>query len=54
MQLQYPLISEYLAVIREANDNLGTLCHLEPVLDKYGEPYRSCRAERNCAKSFKR
>ena len=42
--MQYPLISEYLAAIREANDNLGTLSHLVPVLDKYGEPYRSSGA----------
>ena len=42
--MQYPLISEYLASIREANDNLDTLSHLVPVLDKYGEPYRSSGA----------
>ena len=42
--MQYPLISEYLASVREANDNLDTLSHLEPVLDKYGEPYRSSGA----------
>ena len=42
--MQYPLISEYLASIREAKDNLGTLSHLVPVLDKYGEPYRSSGA----------
>ena len=40
----YPLISEYLATIREAKDNLDTLSHLVPVLDKYGEPYRSSGA----------
>ena len=39
--MQYPLISEYLAAIREAKDNLDTLSHLVPVLDKYSEPYRS-------------
>ena len=39
--MQYPLISEYLAAIREAKDNLDKLSHLVPVLDKYGEPYRS-------------
>ena len=39
--MQYPLISEYLAAIREANDNLDKLSHLVPVLDKYDEPYRS-------------
>ena len=42
--MQYPLISEYLAAIREAKDNLDTLSHLVPVLDKYGEPYRSSGA----------
>ena len=42
--MQYPLISEYLSAIREANDNLDTLSHLVPVLDKYGEPYRSSGA----------
>ena len=42
--MQYPLISEYLAAIREANENLDTLSHLVPVLDKYGEPYRSSGA----------
>ena len=42
--MQYPLISEYLAAIREANDNLDKLSHLVPVQDKYGEPYRSSGA----------
>ena len=42
--MQYPLISEYLAAIREAKDNLDTLSHLVPVMDKYGEPYRSSGA----------
>ena len=42
--MQYPLISEYLAAIREAHDNLDKLSHLVPVLDKYGEPYRSSGA----------
>ena len=42
--MQYPLISEYLAAIREANDNLDKLSHMMPVLDKYGEPYRSSGA----------
>ena len=42
--MQYPLISEYLAAIREAKDNLDKLRHLVPVLDKYGEPYRSSGA----------
>ena len=42
--MQYPLISEYLAAIREAKDNLDKLSHLVPVQDKYGEPYRSSGA----------
>ena len=42
--MQYPLISEYLAAIRDADDNLEKLSHLVPVLDKYGEPYRSSGA----------
>ena len=42
--MQYPLISEYLAAIREAKDNLDKLSHLVTVLDKYGEPYRSSGA----------
>ena len=42
--MQYPLISEYLAAIRDAHDNLDKLSHLVPVMDKYGEPYRSSGA----------
>ena len=42
--MQYPLISEYLAAILEAKDNLDRLSHLVPVLDKCGEPYRSSGA----------
>lgn len=42
--MQYPLISEYLAAIRDSHDNLYTLSHLVPVLDKYDEPYRSSGA----------
>ena len=42
--MQYPLISEYLAAIREAKDNLDKLSHMMPVLDKYGELYRSSGA----------
>lgn len=42
--MQYPLISEYLAAIRDAHDNLDTLSHIVPVLDNYGEPYRSSGA----------
>lgn len=42
--MQYPLISEYLVAIRDAHDNLDKLSHLVPVMDKYGEPYRSSGA----------
>ena len=42
--MQYPLISEYLAAIRDAHDNFDKLSHLVPVLDNYGEPYRSSGA----------
>ena len=42
--MQYPRISEYLAAIRDAHDNLDKLSHLVPVMDKYGEPYRSSGA----------
>ena len=42
--MQYPLMVEYLAAIRDADDNLDKLSHLVPVLDKYGEPYRSSGA----------
>ena len=42
--MQYPLISEYLVAIRDAHDNLDKLSHLVPVLDNYGEPYRSSGA----------
>ena len=42
--MQYPLISEYLAAILDAHDNLDKLSHLVPVLDNYGEPYRSSGA----------
>ncbi len=42
--MQYPLISEYLAAILDAHDNLDKLNHLVPVLDKHGEPYRSSGA----------
>ena len=41
---KYPLISEYLDAIRDAHDNLDKLSHLVPVLDNYGEPYRSSGA----------
>ena len=38
--MQYPLISEYVAAIRDAKENLDKLDYLEPVLDNHGEPYR--------------
>lgn len=37
----YTFSSEHLAAIREAHNNLRTLSHLVPVLDKDGEPYYS-------------
>ena len=42
--MQYPLMSEYVSAIRDASDNLDELAHLVPVLDDYGEPYRSSGA----------
>ena len=42
--MQYPLISEYVAAIREAKDNLAELTNLVPVPDDHGEPYRSSGA----------
>ena len=42
--MQYPLISEYVRAIQDASNNLDQLTHLEPVLDDYGEPYRSSGA----------
>ena len=42
--MQYPLISEYLAAICDAHDNLDKQSLLVPVLDNYGEPYRSSGA----------
>ena len=42
--MQYPLISEHLAAIQDAHDNLDKLNHLVPVLDKHDEPYRSSGA----------
>ena len=38
--MQYPLISDYVAAIRSAKENLDKLAYLEPVLDNHGEPYR--------------
>ena len=42
--MQYPLISEYVRAIQDASNNLDELAHLVPVLDDYGEPYRSSGA----------
>lgn len=42
--MQYPLISEYLRAIQDAESNLDSLSHLVPVLDDHGEPYRSSGA----------
>lgn len=42
--MQYPLISEYVAAIRDAKDNLAELVHLVSVPDDHGEPYRSSGA----------
>ncbi|MFA6779542.1 MAG: leucine-rich repeat protein, partial [Paludibacteraceae bacterium] len=42
--MQYPLISEYVAAIREAEGNLDSLSNLRPVLDSHGEPFRSSGA----------
>lgn len=42
--MQYPLISEYVAAIRDAKENLDELAYLEPVLDNHGEPCRSSGA----------
>ena len=42
--MQYPLISEYVRAIQNAQNNLDKLAHLSPVLDDHGEPYRSSGA----------
>ena len=42
--MQYPLISEYVKTIQDADDNLDKLAYLTPVLDDHGEPYRSSGA----------
>ena len=42
--MQYPLISEYVRAIQDANSNLDKLAHLVPVLDDHSEPYRSSGA----------
>ena len=42
--MQYPLISEYVRAIQDANNNLDKLAHLVPVQDDHSEPYRSSGA----------
>ena len=42
--MQYPLISEYVKAIQDADDNLDKLAYLTSVLDNHGEPYRSSGA----------
>ena len=42
--MQYPLISEYVRAVQDAESNLDSLSHLVPVLDDHGEPYRSSGA----------
>ncbi len=42
--MQYPLISEYVRAIQDAESNLDSLSYLVPVLDDHGEPYRSSGA----------
>ena len=42
--MQYPLISEYVRAIQDANNNLDKLAYLVPVQDDHGEPYRSSGA----------
>ena len=44
LSMQYPLISEYVRAIQDAQNNLDKLAHLSPVLDDHGEPYRSSGA----------
>ena len=48
--MQYPLISDYVAAIRGAKENLDELAYLEPVLDNHGEP---CRCNGDFAVVFK-
>lgn len=37
--MQYPLISEYVRAIQNAELNLNQLGHLTPVFDNHDEPY---------------
>ena len=39
--MQYPLISEYISAIKDAEDNFATLTNLRPVLDRSGNPVMS-------------
>jgi hypothetical protein len=39
--MQYPLISEYIDAIRNAEDNFDELSYLRPVLDSDGNPIMS-------------
>ena len=48
--MQYPLISDYVAAIRGAKENLDKLAYLEPVLDNHGDP---CRCNGDFAVVFK-
>lgn len=48
--MQYPLISDYVAAIRGAKENLDKLAYLEPELDNHGEP---CRCNGDFAVVFK-
>ena len=42
--MQYPLISEYVKAITDAENNLDQLSSLKPVMDDHDEPYRSSGA----------
>lgn len=42
--MQYPLISEYVQAIADAENTLDQLSTLRPVLDDHGEPYRTSGA----------
>ena len=39
--MQYPLISEYISAIKDAEDNFATMTNLRPVLDLSGNPVMS-------------
>lgn len=42
--MPYPLVSEYVKAITDAENNLDQLSSLKPVMDDYDEPYRSSGA----------